>query len=373
MSFVIGIVVLGALTALVLNLWSDFGSNPSGERLKKVETSTNYKDGNFVNLQPTDVMRKGVSTLETLQTFLFGKKSDELEPRTPVPSVQTDLGAIQDDVPVVVWFGHSSYLIKYRGKNILVDPVLSGYASPFSFLINAFPGTHFYTPSKMPNIDLVIISHDHYDHLDFTTLTELKGRVAHLIVPLGVGSHLERWGISRDAFTELDWWESKKVNEDLEVTATPARHFSGRGLVRNKTLWASFVLRVGAHKIFIGGDSGYDAQFTEIGKRLGPIDLAMLECGQYNEDWPMIHMFPEESAQAGKDLGARQVMAVHWGKFVLAYHSWKEPIQRFLKKAHELGLSPVAPRIGEPIILGQPIQNEAWWIEGLDTGDKPAP
>lgn len=339
------------------------GKKPSGQRLERIKNSPNYKDGSFQNVRPTPQLREGASMLSISLNFFLKKKPSDVKPSKLMTSIRTDLVQLADQDPTLVWFGHSSYLIKYRGKNILVDPVFSGHASPIPPFVKAFDGTDAYTANDMPFIDLLIITHDHYDHLDYQTVMALKDKIGHIYTTLGVGEHLESWGFDSAKITEFDWWQSEKFSEQLKVTATPARHFSGRSLERSTTLWASFVLELDQYKIFIGGDSGYDDQFQEIGKKFGPFDIAMVECGQYNPDWPYIHMFPEQTAQAGIDLKTKVLFPVHWGKFILSDHAWTDSIERVQKAAKLQNLKLATPRIGEPIILHKSIPNSQWWLE----------
>jgi L-ascorbate metabolism protein UlaG (beta-lactamase superfamily) len=262
---------------------------------------------------------------------------------------------------MIVWFGHSSYFISVSNIRLLIDPVLSGHAAPVKIFGKSFPGTNFYTADKMPYLDAVLITHDHYDHLDHETILKLKDKAGHYYTSLGVGAHLERWGIEPDKITELDWHERASLPGKLELIAAPARHFSGRSIKRNNTLWSSFILKSKEHSIYLGGDSGYDQHFEQIGKQYGPFDLAILECGQYNTMWPLIHMMPEETVQAALDLNAKVLLPVHWGKFSLALHSWKEPINRLLEAANNEPVIVTTPMIGEPVMLDQLVPQNRWW------------
>ncbi|HEY8970633.1 MAG TPA: MBL fold metallo-hydrolase, partial [Puia sp.] len=266
--------------------------------------------------------------------------------------------------PTIVWFGHSSYFIKLAGLTVLVDPVFCGYASPFPFSTKAFPGTDVYGVDDLPEIDMVVITHDHYDHLDYKTMQRLATKGRHFYTSLGVGSHLEYWGIAASKITELDWWEEVAVENGGMLTAAPARHFSGRGFQRGKTLWSSFVLRAGGYSLFLGGDSGYGPHFKIIGERFGPMDLAILECGQYGKDWPAIHMLPEECVVAAGELGAGVLLPVHWGKFSLSLHPWDEPVRRVVRASVAAGIAFATPMIGEPVVIGGQLPQTAWW-EGL--------
>ncbi len=338
---------------------STFGHDPAETRLERIKRSPNYQEGAFQNLETTAVMREGASYIGMMGDFF--RKAPDNTPLKPLPSVKTNLNALPDSVPTLVWFGHSSYLIKSKGVTILMDPVFSGHASPVSFFGKSFPGSDVYSVDDMPAIDLLILSHDHYDHLDYETITKLIPKVKKFYTPLGVGAHLERWGVPTDRIVEFDWWENKPVSADIDLTAVPARHFSGRSFTRGKTLWTAYVLNLHGYRLYLGGDSGYGKHIKEIGDKYGPFDLAMLECGQYGKDWPTIHMFPEEVATAAQDLRAKTILPVHWAKFALSYHGWKEPIERFTKRAAELELDVTTPQIGEPLVLGVDSPRSLWW------------
>ncbi len=335
------------------------GKLPEGKHRETVQRSPHYRNGAFRNLSPTPIRAEGVSYWKMMQEFF--KKHPETEPRYPLPSVKTNLEELKQDEPVLVWFGHSSYFLRIAGKNFLVDPVFSGNAAPFSFMVKAFPGSNIYGPDDMPFIDYLILTHDHYDHLDYHTLRRLINKTGAVICSLGLRSHLEYWGYEGSFITELDWWQLHALDPEISLTAAPARHFSGRGFKRGQTLWSSFILKTPKHKIYLGGDSGYDSHFGEIGMRSGPFDLAILESGQYNKMWPLIHMMPEEAVQAAADLQARALMPVHWGKFRLSMHPWNEPVKRVIQKAAEKNIPVLAPRIGEPVLLNNTVINTAWW------------
>jgi L-ascorbate metabolism protein UlaG (beta-lactamase superfamily) len=347
-------------------LFPQFGKAPTGERQQRIEQSPNYRDGSFQNLVPTEMSLKDVSVLKVLWEFV--RKPRNTTPSRPVPSVHTDLRALPEDHVSIVWFGHSSYLIKIGKVYVLVDPVFSGNAAPFRMFAKAFPGTDSYDVDKLPDtIDILLLTHDHYDHLDYKTILKLKSRVKHFYTSLGVGSHLEAWGIEGGRITELDWWEEAGIGVDGFVgewgrfTAAPARHFSGRSTKRNKTLWSSFVLKTGGHSFFLGGDSGYGEHFKEIGERFGPFDIAILECGQYGKYWPHIHMFPEQVVQAAQELKAKKLLPVHWAKFSLALHPWNEPIKLMTAAAVKVGQHFTTPLIGQPVVLNHHYPGSDWW------------
>lgn len=336
-----------------------FGKRPSGGSLKRISNSPFYKEGEFKNVEDTSVNPNNVSILKILKDFR--NRPASVVPGKKLPMVKTDLFKIDSEKPSVVWFGHSSYLIKSQGLTVLVDPVLGGNASPVKFFGKAFDGTNIYSPQDIPSVDLLIITHDHFDHLDYKTILQIHSRVKSIVAPLGVGEHLAYWGVDRKKITELDWWNGHIDDSGIEITATPARHFSGRGLKRASSLWASFVLRMHGHKIFIGGDSGYDEQFKIIGNKFNGFDIAFLECGQYSPDWPLIHMFPEQTVQASKDLGAEILFPVHWSKFVLSTHAWNDSIKRLDHAAKVKDQKYVSPLIGEVVILGKERDQVSWW------------
>jgi L-ascorbate metabolism protein UlaG (beta-lactamase superfamily) len=353
------ILVVAACAVFIFMQQRVFGADPAGARLERIQHSKHYRDGAFQNLSPTQVMADGTPPTRMLRDYL--NRSDINTPAEPLPSVNTNLTTLSDTVPSLVWFGHSSYLIKAQGLTFLIDPVFSGNASPVSFFGPSFPGSDVYRPADMPAIDFLILSHDHYDHLDYRTIAELIPKVKQFYVALGVGAHLERWGIPASQITELDWWEGKTIAPGVQLTATPARHFSGRSFARGRTLWTSYVLNLPGYALYLGGDSGYDTHFKAIGEKYGPFDLAILECGQYNETWPSIHMMPEEVVTAAQDLRAKTLLPVHWAKFALAYHAWNEPIERVTKRAAEQHFDITTPRIGEPLQVGLHYPRSIWW------------
>jgi len=357
-------IILIVILALALGVYlfmqrPVFGKNPTGQRLQRVEQSPNYRDGSFQNLSPTEVLLKETSYIKMLREFF--DKSENVAPTKKIPSVQTDLNTLTANEPTIVWFGHSSYMIRSKELTLLVDPVFSGHASPVSLFGKAFEGTDVYPVSSFPAIDIMVITHDHYDHLDYETISEFKSKTKLFVTALGVGEHLEHWGIPKEKIVELDWWEEKQLSDSVKFIATPGRHFSGRTFVRGKTLWASFVLQLHGYNIFIGGDSGYDTHFKTIGEKYGPFHIAMLEAGQYGKNWPQIHMVPEETVQAAKDLKTEVLLPVHWGKFVLANHDWDEPIQRVMKTSKEQGQVVTTPKIGEPVNIIHIQPTTEWW------------
>ncbi len=353
------------LVALIVYIYlflqrPQFGKAPSGKRLERIESSPNYKNGQFQNLSHTPALAEGESYFKVMRKFFFGKSKRGI-PAVVLPSKKTNLFNLDLGDDVLVWFGHSSYYIQEDGKRFLVDPVLSGSASPVRFTTRSFKGSDVYSVDDIPQIDYLFITHDHYDHLDYETIVKLKPKVKKVISGLGVGSHLESWGYDASVISENDWGESVKLEEGFTAYAVPARHFSGRKFKRNNTLWSSFVLSTPTKKIFIGGDSGYDSHFKVIGDNHGPFDLAILENGQYNQAWKYIHMIPEEMVQAAEDLKAKKLFPVHWSKFSLSLHAWDEPMIRVSKAAGKKGIQLLHPMIGEAVYLKDISPSIAWW------------
>lgn len=321
-------------------------------------------DHKFQNLSPTPDLAEGVSLFTVLVEFIF-KKSKRNKPSTVLPSIKTDLLSLNRGENVVVWFGHSSYFLQVDGKRILVDPVFSGAASPIKATTRSFKGSDVYTVADLPEIDYLFISHDHWDHLDYETVLQLKSKVKTVICGLGVSEHLKYWGYDSSKIIEKDWYETIDLENGFVVTTTPARHFSGRGLKRNQSLWMSFVLKTPSLNLYLGGDSGYDFHFKEIGDQFGPFDLAIMECGQYDKNWKYIHLLPEHMIPAAKDLQAKTVLPVHWGKFALANHDWDEPIKKITEYAALENLPLITPMIGEKVNLDERYVVKQWW-KGVD-------
>ncbi|RDC58589.1 MBL fold metallo-hydrolase [Pedobacter chinensis] len=357
------ILILTLFFLLILNL-PVFGRLPHGLRLDKIHHLSNYRDGALQNLSVTPMQPEGVSFFKVLKAFLFDKQPNKI-PQKELSFVKPDLnGKTRTQSPEVIWFGHSSYLIKVDGLKVLVDPVFNKSPSPFSFIgSKAFPGTDFVKADDFKEIDVILITHDHYDHLDYQSILKLAPKTKEIITSLGVGAHLERWGINASKIKELCWGESLSFSNGIKFTAVPARHFTGRKFKRNQTLWSAFIMQAAHSKLFLGGDSGYDTHFVKIGEEFGPFDLALLECGQYNAYWPYIHMFPEETVQAAIDLKAKVLMPVHWGKFSLAMHPWNEPITRVVAAAAKKQLQIVTPRLGETVVLNDYLPTTAWWLD----------
>lgn len=357
------IIALLIVIILIFMQQPQFGKQPTGERLERIKQSPNYSDDKFQNLSPTPSLAEGASYYTVFKEFFFGKKVRN-KPQDNIPSKKEDLLHLDPKENILVWFGHSSYFMQADGKTILVDPVFSGSVSPLKITNKAYPGSDVYSADDFPAIDILFISHDHWDHLDYDTVLKLKPKVKKVVTGLGTAQHLEYWGYDTAVIEEKDWGEHVELGDGFTIDVTPARHFSGRGFSRNKALWVSFVLQTPSMKLFLGGDSGYDYFFKEIGDKYGPFDLAILECGQYNEYWKYIHMMPQQVVQAAIDLKAEKLMPVHWSKFSLALHAWDLPIKTVVDEAAQRQMPLFTPMIGEKTNLNDiGIPQQQWWNE----------
>ena len=344
-----------------------FGSLPKGDRLEKIKKSPHYKNGKFQNLSVTPQITSGKNIVATLWDFMFDR-SKRIKPSKEMPHIKTDLLKLERDKDILVWLGHSSVFIQISGKRFLIDPVFEKPASPVPFYNKPFKGADIYTVKDMPEIDYLIITHDHWDHLDYETALEMKSKLKKVICGLGVGAHFERWGYDISSFIEMDWNEEVELEESVKVSCLPARHFSGRSVKPNQSLWVSYLLQISDFKIYIGGDSGYDTFFAEIGERFGEIDLALLDNGQYDKNWKHIHFMPEEAFQAAVDLRAKRLLPVHNSKYILSVHAWDDPLIRITKAAQEkeTDIKIITPVIGEPVNLKDEEQVFSKWWEDTD-------
>jgi L-ascorbate metabolism protein UlaG (beta-lactamase superfamily) len=357
----IGLIVI---TVFIYMKQSKFGKAPAGARLERVNKSPHYKDGQFHNKEHTPALTEGYGYTGVMYEFLFKRKEDRT-PKQNLPSIKTDLLNLKPDQDILVWFGHSSYFMQIDGKRILVDPVFSGNASPVPGSNKAFKGTDIYTINDLPAIDYLFLTHDHYDHADYETLVQLKAKADKVICGLGVGEHLEEWGYDANRIVEKDWDEELILDNGFTVYTKTARHFSGRVFKRNNTLWLSFLFQTPSQKIYIGGDSGYGNHFAEIGNTHGPIDLAILENGQYDIKWKYIHMLPDEVLKAAKDIKAKRLFPVHSSKFAMANHTWDEPLQVLTELNKKEQLTVITPMIGEAVNLKDTTQQFKQWWTGI--------
>lgn len=344
-------------SAFLITGYTSFGKSPNGERLTKIKQSPQWHGNKFENPQPIWSDMKSAM----MQSF---RASPDATPQQTIPVVTNVKAALQQPSSRdlrVTWLGHSTSLIEVDGTRILLDPVWSERTSPVSWL----GPKRWYKPliplAELPHIDAVLISHDHYDHLDRATIEAMKNWDTQFLVPLGVGAHLEYWGVPANKITELDWWDAKQVN-DIEIVATPARHASGRLIPQsNKTLWSGFALIGPAHRVYYSGDTGYFPGFKDIGSWLGPFDVTLIETGQYNPFWPDWHLGPEQAVKAHQEVRGAVMIPVHWGLFELAPHSWTEPAERVLAAAKAAGVVVNMPKPGESIEPTRHTTVEKWW------------
>jgi L-ascorbate metabolism protein UlaG (beta-lactamase superfamily) len=358
------ILLLGIAGALFINFSPQFGGEATPEQLQAYRKTGRFKDGVFTNIIPTSMDMDGGKMFGVMMDFIKGVPNGRPDFDIPVEKIDSLTIVKNVSQTKLIWFGHSAFLLQIDGQNILLDPMLGEVPAPHPWL----GGKRFSKElpieiEKLPVIDAIIISHDHYDHLDYESIQKLKEKTKQFYVPLGVGAHFIAWGVPAEKVHELAWWDEIE-HENLKLTFAPARHFSGRGFTRNNTLWGSWIIKGSKDNIYFSGDSGYGPHFKEIGEKYGPFDFAMLECGQYNPNWAQIHMMPEETAQAALDVKAKLMMPIHWGAFTLALHSWTDPIERVTKKAAELNMPLIAPKIGQPIFLNETLRvQEQWWVK----------
>ncbi len=366
MLVLISIILLVVLAVIIFfRTAPQIGGKPSGERLERMKQAPNYTDGKFENTVETKIEMTWATIRKSLGHYLFSDKTFK-NPQKPIlvkPFDALAFDQIPDDSIAFTWFGHSTILMRINGITILADPVIKGKrASMFTFMgPERFDYTDHISVDELPQIDVVILSHDHYDHLDYPTIKVLKEKVNRFYLPLGVGAHFEEWGVPAENITELNWWDEIEF-KGLKLAFTPTRHFSGRGFGdRFSTLWGSWVIIGQNKRLYFSGDSGYFPGFKEIGEKYGPFDLTFMECGAYNEGWSEIHMFPEETAQAHLDVNGKLLMPIHWGKFDLSLHPWKESVNRLSQKAQEEGIRLFTPEVGQMVSLSDSSDLDRWW------------
>lgn len=331
--------------AVMIDGWTALGTHAEGKRLERMQASPQWKGDHFENPQPLS---------NDLWGSLFGMlhASEHVSPHGPVPTTLIDPKAIakpSESGLRITWLGHATSLIEIEGKRVLTDPVWSERASPVSWI----GPRRYYTPriaiDDLPPIDVVLVSHDHYDHLDQATVVALNARNVTFVVPLGIGAHLSAWGVSDKHIVELDWWQRTQVN-GLEIVCTPARHASGRTLWdKDEKLWASYAVLGTRKRVYFSGDTGLFPAMKEIGERLGPFDVTLIEVGQYHSAWPDWHIGPEQAITAHEMLRGRVLFPIHWGLFSLAYHGWTEPAERVLSAANAHHVKVLMPKPGESV------------------------
>lgn len=356
-------VLIAVLAVLAYLQHPKFGERPSGARLAALKQSLNYA-GEFQNLIETPMFTEDRSFLSVLIENLR-TSGERLRPPDEVPLVRTDLHALDRQEDVVGWLGHSSFYVQLGGKRILIDPVFSEGAAPIALFNRAFAGSSGYSAADMPPIDALLITHDHWDHLDYPSILSLQPKVDQVVTGLGVGAYFEGWGYAGERIREGDWFDRVELGDGVVVHLIPARHYSGRMLTRRQTLWTGFVLETPSRRLLFSGDSGYGPHFAEIGARFGGFDLAALDSGQYDPRWAYIHMNPEQAAQAAVDLKAAALLPAHVGRFTLAKHAWDEPFQRISRASADKSYQLLTPRIGEPIRLADDTPAFSRWWESV--------
>ncbi len=352
-------VIIGVAVVLVLQL-PTFGGEFSGERLERMQRSPQYVDGKFENTPPYEA---SLDLWQNIQDYSGGQVR---EPAFAIPVLPLPAGSLQLPPEAglrAVWFGHSTVLVEIDGVRIMTDPMLSQRASPLQF----FGPQRMHAPpvslARLEGIDAVVISHDHYDHLDMDTVLQLARGGSHFYVGLGIGAHLQSWGVPLTHIHEMDWWDKAEI-KGVEIHNTPARHYSGRKRMDDSTLWSSWMIKSAGYAVYYSGDTGYGPHFGEIRRRLGAPDLTLMKVGAYGHSWLDIHMDPESAVQAQRDLGAATLLPVHWATFNLSYHAWVEPIERTLAAARAHDVQVITPRVGEPFELGKPFVSQAWFRGG---------
>ncbi|TNE80452.1 MAG: hypothetical protein EP332_07505 [Bacteroidetes bacterium] len=357
---------LYALLALVVIVFFQvrihFGAKPNTSLQRRYAQSPNWKEDRFMNLEET-TMALGLKDVPGMLKKQFLDRAGRV-PKQDIPIRALDWQAFtsDDEDYKIIWLGHSAVLIRFAGKTWLIDPMMGPNASPIApFKTKRFESNALEYLKQIPKVDYVLMSHDHYDHLDFASIQALLPHQAKYITALGVGRHLEKWGIPACDITELDWWDHVQL-EEVSLHFTPSRHFSGRGTRdRAKSLWGGFYLQNSAAKLYFSGDGGYGDHFKEVKARLGKADVILVENGQYNALWHQIHMYPEEAVSASVEMQADRVIPVHWGGFALAMHSWQEPVERFSEAAQQAGLNFEIPYPGEMLSPNTKTADSFWW------------
>ena len=355
-----GLIILLVITGWLGRMfWIASGRLPDGERLAKCEQSSQWHDKEFANKEYTPQLTGDEGFLSQMWKFLF-VKIENLKPSSAIPTAKHALKDIPRDQDVCVWLGHSSLYIQTQGVRFLFDPVLTSQL-PVTLFMRPFKGADVYTPDDIPEVDYLIITHDHWDHLDYETVKALKPKVSQVVCSLGIGSHFEYWGYDPSRIHDMDWGDSIAVRDDMVLRCLPSRHFSGRLFGRNKTLWASYLID-GSQRIFISGDGGYDGRFAQFGAQYPDIDLAIMENGQYDAGWRHIHTMPDELPQAIDELSPKRVLTYHNSKYALANHTWNEPLDSIYEHAAGKSWQLLTPRIGELIHLREESQTfTKWW------------
>ncbi|MDR0466743.1 MAG: MBL fold metallo-hydrolase [Deltaproteobacteria bacterium] len=362
MSYALVFVTIGLMLSSCAILGQErFGRLPEGERLMRIQASPNYQDGQFKNTAPTIMLADGQSPVKILWKSLWADRT-RTWPQKPLPAAKLDLKALDPTKDVVIWLGHFSFFIQLGGKRILMDPVFNDHAAPFSLFNKSFPGTDLYRAEDLPDVDFLLVSHDHWDHLDHQTVVGLMSKVKTAVAPLGVGAHFVHWGYPKEKVLEADWNTALRFDNGFVVHVVPARHFSGRLLTRNQSLWGGFVLETPTRRIYLSGDSGYGPHIRDIADAFDGFDLVAIDGGQYDARWPQMHMTPEEATQAARELKAKFMLLAHVGRFCISAHPWDEPFERATAAARDMPFQLLTPKIGEPLWLDAKEHNfSPWW------------
>lgn len=362
MVWILGTLIAVAISVVAYLQHPMFGDLPDGAHKAAIQSSPNYGVDGFKNLIETPMFAEDQSFVSVLYQNLKSMGT-QLSPVQGLPSLEPDLQSLSLKQDTLIWLGHSSFYLQLSGKQILIDPVFGPNAAPIPGMISAYAGTTPVTAEDFDEIDYLLITHDHWDHLDYETLTALRPKVDKVITPLGVGSYLQGWGYDQEQITEGDWFDSFEINDALKIHLIPARHYSGRALERRQTLWGGFAFESPTYKLLISGDTGYGPHFQEIAKRYGEFDLVALDQGQYDPRWPYIHMTPDQALVAAEELGAKRLLPAHVGKYTLAKHHWMEPFSRIAQLTEQSEIALTTPLIGEVVQLKRQSQQtfNRWW------------
>ena len=344
---------LAVVVVVLPQTWEALGRAPSGERLERMKRSPQWHEGTFAN--PEAIVNDWTETLSALSA------SADASPKVPLDVARPDISSPPASGLRVTWFGHASTLVEVDGQRILTDPMWSDRAGPLTWV----GPTRYFPPvlklEELGPIDAVVISHDHYDHLDHRTVIALQRQVSKFIVPLGVGAHLEYWGIAPERIVELDWWEEVKLGE-VTVASTPVRHATGRQVLdRDETLWSGYALVGPKHRVYFSGDTGLFSALEDIGERYGPFDVTMFEVGQYHRGWPDWHLGPEQAVLAHQKVGGKVFLPIHWALLTLAAHAWTEPVERALLAAQHREVAITTPRPGQSFEPDLALPSDRWW------------
>ncbi len=338
-----------------------FGGKLTPELKTKYSKSQQWNGKKFENLEETKLEFSFLDVPKLLYEQFWKTENRSPSQSLPIMAFDKEDFLAPSENMKFIWYAHSVILLRINNKTLLIDPMLGPNASPIApFSTTRFSENSLDIIDELPEIDLVLFTHDHYDHVDLDSVLKLMPKTREYYVGLGVGRHLEKWGIESSKIKEFDWWKSSNF-EGIEITYTPTRHFSGRGLTdREKSLWGGWVFKTSSESIYFSGDGGYGKHFKEIGEKLGPFDFGFMECGQYNERWRMIHMFPDESVQAAIDTHTEKIIPVHWAGFALALHTWTDPVLKFMKAAQQQNQDFITPKIGQLVDYKNHISSN-WW------------